>query len=71
MNSSEDESDSESIKPKKYKSTVVDDNFFKLRQMEDFLDQQDRQEELRLNGELKVSEDEEIDLFTAMNDDKR
>ena len=67
---SDDDFDSESVQPKKYKRTVVDDNFFKLRQMEEFLDQQDREEELRRDGELDQNEDAEMDLFNDMGEDE-
>ena len=68
---------------KKYKSTIVDDNFFKLRQMEEFLNEQDRLEELKRDGKEKKEDDEsddddeeddfedEIDMFGSEDDDER
>lgn len=53
---------------KKYKPSIVDDTFFKLRQMEEFLDVQDRLEENKRdekdqNNEEAEDLDDNIDLF--------
>merc|ERR1719494_292719 len=48
--------------------TVVDDDFFKLRQMEMFLDEQDRMEEERRDGNEVVDEGEEIDYFKELDE---
>lgn len=61
---------------KTYKPSIVDDNFFKLRQMEEFLIEQDKLEELKRDGkESKENDDsdnedleEEIDFFGSDDD---
>lgn len=67
----EDEDETSSAPIKKYKSTVVDDTFFKLREMEDFLDQQDRLEEIQRDGGGPGTndDDDDIDFFKAENSD--
>ena len=50
---------------KKYKPSIVDDKFFRLREMEEFLEKQDRLEQLKQDGKNKESDDE-IDLFEEM-----
>ena len=51
---------------KKYKPSIVDDKFFRLREMEEFLEKQDKLEQLKQDGENKESDDDEIDLFEEM-----
>ncbi|XP_057301568.1 U3 small nucleolar ribonucleoprotein protein MPP10-like [Hydractinia symbiolongicarpus] len=66
----EDEDETSCAPIKKYKSTVVDDPFFKLREMEDFLDQQDRLEEVQRDGGGPAkNDDDDIDFFKAENSD--
>ena len=49
---------------KKYKPSIVDDKFFRLREMEEFLEKQDKLEQLKHDGKNKESDvDDEIDLF--------
>ncbi|RWS06204.1 U3 small nucleolar ribonucleoprotein MPP10-like protein [Dinothrombium tinctorium] len=55
-------------KPKK-KGSVVDDKFFKLSQMEEFLKQEDIREERMQAGEA-VEDDDDIDLFADFSDDE-
>jgi len=58
----------ESMEPKrKYKKTIVDDEFFKLREMEEYMDKLDRLEDMKNNedvlGEDNDDSDDEIDFF--------
>lgn len=57
---------------KKYKPSIVDDKFFRLREMEEFLEKQDKLEQLKQDGKNKESDvDDEIDLFQEIiNEDK-
>jgi len=57
---------------KNYKPSIVDDKFFKLRQLEEFLDQQDKLEELRrdeTNQTNTVDSDDDDDIAGDENDD--
>ncbi|XP_066925619.1 U3 small nucleolar ribonucleoprotein protein MPP10-like [Clytia hemisphaerica] len=75
----DEEENSKKIEAKKYNKSIVDDKFFKLRQLEEFLDQQDRLEELRRDanpdkddggeGSDEEDGDENIDMFAEMDDD--
>lgn len=73
----EDE-DGRSKNSAKYRKTVVDDTFFKLGQMEEFLDKMDAKELQRMDGhelpddlddEEDDDEEEDIDYFNEMGDD--
>lgn len=64
-------------KKKSYKKSIVDDKFFKLREMEEFLDQEDRREMKSGKDESDDESSEEIDFFEDVesssdeeNDDK-
>ena len=50
--------------------TEVDDAFFKLRDMEQFLEQEDRREERRQNRRDEDEDEEEIDLFDEVGEDE-
>ena len=64
-----DNSNNNNKKSKTYKTSVVDDKFFKLRQLEEFLDQQDKLEEIRRDnegqnvGDNSDDNDDDVDLF--------
>jgi len=73
-----EDNDMNPTKDKSYKQTVLDDNFFRLREMEEYLDTQDKLEELRRDNNETVEDDseedekeEDIDLFNEnMSDDE-
>ena len=59
-------------KQKSYKASIVDDKFFKLRQLEEFLDNQDKLEQIRMDNEGQnvgegdgsdMDDENDIDLF--------
>lgn len=77
---SDDGSDSDSDAPKKSskskldpsadkpgRSSIVDDQFFKLSEMEAFLDNEDKKEMLKLNGkpDPEADSEDEIDYFNG------
>eukprot|EP00106_Octopus_bimaculoides_P009337 XP_014776779.1 PREDICTED: U3 small nucleolar ribonucleoprotein protein MPP10-like [Octopus bimaculoides] len=60
-------------KPKKNKtkSSVVDDNFFKLSEMETFLNQQDALEARKMkHGDMAEDEEDDIDVFQDIGSDE-
>ncbi|CAI9739413.1 small nucleolar ribonucleoprotein MPP10 [Octopus vulgaris] len=58
-------------KKKKTKSSVVDDNFFKLSEMETFLKQQDALEARKMKpGDTSENEDNDIDVFQDIGSDE-
>lgn len=70
----EDEREEINKSQKMYKKSVVDDKFFKLRQLEEFLDQQDKLEEYRRDkedgpnqgdDEEDDNDEEDFDMFAA------
>ncbi|XP_012558082.1 U3 small nucleolar ribonucleoprotein protein MPP10 isoform X1 [Hydra vulgaris] len=69
--SSENEDKDDFSNPKKvYKSTVVDDDFFKMGEMEEFLDAQDQIEEQLNAGQIKSNSENDIDLFNELSDNE-
>jgi U3 small nucleolar RNA-associated protein MPP10 len=54
---------------KRQAPSVVDDRFFKLADMEVFLEQEDAKEERRMRGEESDSDDEDINLFADIPSD--
>lgn len=59
----EDEEENVPARPRKrFGKTIVDDQFFKLREMEEFLQREDNRE---MNPDADGDESDEIDLFTA------
>lgn len=63
-NSENEENESEPVKGKKGRKSIVDDEFFKLSEMEEFLKDQDRRE---MNKDSHT--DDEIDYFVDDNDE--
>lgn len=59
-------------KPKKsYRKTVVDDSFFKLNEMAEFLEVEDRKEMNRQKGIVEEnSDDEDFDMFAGTDDEE-
>lgn len=57
------------VNKKRRPASVVDDKFFKLADMEAFLEQEDAREERRIRGEDSDEDDEDIDLFADIPSD--
>lgn len=55
---------------KKQAPSVVDDKFFKLADMEAFLEQEDAREEKRMRGEESESDEEDVDMFMDIPSDE-
>lgn len=55
---------------KKQAPSVVDDKFFKLADMEAFLEQEDAREEKRIRGEESESDEEDVDMFMDIPSDE-
>ncbi|RWS27748.1 U3 small nucleolar ribonucleoprotein MPP10-like protein [Leptotrombidium deliense] len=62
----EETDDEELVKNSKTKGSIVDDQFFKLSEMEEFLKQEDLKDERERSG--KPSEEFDVDLFADMSD---
>ena len=52
------------------KPTQVDDQFFKLRDMEKFLDSEDRKEERKLGNQDDDDEEDEVDFFDDVGEEE-
>lgn len=69
----DDDDNSAAEKPmRKGRKSIVDDSFFKLSEMEDFLEAEDRKEMRKTSGANRVaneSDDDDIDYFKADDDD--
>lgn len=55
---------------KKQTPSVVDDKFFKLADMEAFLEQEDAREEKRMRGEESESDEEDVNMFMDIPSDE-
>lgn len=55
---------------KKQAPSIVDDKFFKLADMEAFLEQEDAREEKRIRGEESESDEEDVDMFMDIPSDE-
>lgn len=64
-----DKSSSNKNKQKSYKTSIVDDKFFKLRQLEEYLDNQDKLEQIRMDNEGQNVGDDESDMDDEDNID--
>lgn len=60
----------EPIKQKKSKPSIVDDQFFKLSEMEEFLQMEDKKEMKRGKGRVEDDSDSEVDLFQDFSDEE-
>ena len=61
-----DKSSSNKNKQKSYKTSIVDDKFFKLRQLEEYLDNQDKLEQIRMDNEGQNVGDDESDMDLSL-----